>query len=1286
MRGRMKTKTAVAAALAGLACLGARGAREWEDEQVNAINREPARAESFPLADGRAALTAEEPETPFRMSLNGKWAYMWNASPDDRPADFYRTDYDAGRWYSIDVPCCVEMRGYGIPIYTNVRYPHQRRPPFIGTAYNPVSSYRRSFTVPAGWAGRPVFIRFDGVYSAFYLWVNGRRVGYSEDSKLPAEFNITRYLKPGGNLLAVEVYRWSDGSYLEDQDMFRFSGIYRDVTLFSPPAAELRDFYVTTGLDGGGGRASLRVRVKGRSLAGREVRAAVSARLYDAAFKPVAALAPARLSLPADGSDAAAVLEASVPSPRLWSAEDPCLYTLVLTLAGGDGSRDVRSCKVGFRQVRIQDGTLLFNGKPVKFKGVNRHETCPGNGRTVSREQMLRDILLFKRNNINTVRTSHYPDHYYWYRLCDRYGIYVVAEANVESHGMGYGGESLAHAPSWRKAHVERNVNQVENYKNHPSIFMWSLGNEAGPGENFAAAARAVRAADPTRPVHYERDNGVADVDSAMYPTVEWLYSRGKNRSKPFFLCEYAHAMGNAMGNFKEYWEAFHSSASLAGGCVWDWIDQALWKETDRVGPDGRRIRYFAYGGDFDDTPNDGPFVCNGIIGPDRRETPKLAEVKRVYQNIEVFCENAASGEAEILNRFAFTDLSAFEARWELARDGERIASGALAGLSLPPLSRGKIKLPRLKADPVPGAERFLRISIRLRQDAPWAEKGHEVAACQLPFIPAAKPAGPPPGPPECPPVSLEEDAEGVTVRGEGFEAAFSRRTGTLSKLVYGGRTVIRDEAGIVHGPRFTAFRAFVDNDVWFRDAFYASGLTQMRYHAHPLEAERLGPSQVRIAASVNADGAKSARFVHDAEYIVSGDGSVSVMNTVTPAGAQPPIPRMGIRMMLDGSLERMAYYGRGPWENYVDRKTACDIGLYESTVTDQEVPYVRPQENGCKCDVRWAAFTDAGGRGALFTFSEPLFVTATHHLSEDLETARHRNGQRRIYNPPAPRREVCLSLDCLQMGLGGASCGPRPMAKYTIAARPVRYAYAIRPYRAGGPGLAAAARKPLAALHTPRIERDEEGCVTLTGAAPLRYTLDGSAPTASSPLYAGPFPAGRAVRVRARSISADGSRAGAVAARDFPAVAGPVLRNRAKTKVVSVSSFEPGEGEPAHMVDGDPSTFWHSRWSSSEARPPHSVVLDIGKRMRIAGVVCRGRSDGVDHGWIRDCRVFVSRDGKTWGAPAFEGRLETPQDVPRRALFPAPAEGRYVKLVVKSECRGRNFASIAELGVLVDP
>jgi beta-galactosidase len=1266
--------------LAAAACVHA---LEWEDETVNSINREAARAVSFPLASVRDALTDDEPATPYRVSLNGRWKYMWNGSPDDRPRDFFKEDFDDSDWPLIDVPSCVEMRGYGIPIYTNVRYPHARTPPHIGTEYNPVSSYRTSFTLPEGWKGRPVFVRFDGVYSAFYLWVNGRYAGYSEDSKLPAEFNLTQYLREGVNRMAVEVYRWSDGAYLEDQDMFRFSGIYREVSLFSPPPVELRDFTVTTDLDAGYRNAVLGLQVKVRSLSGSAAQAVVESTLYDAGGREVAR-PKLTLAVSGDGTDAVAGIETGVAEPKLWSAETPYLYTLVMELKAG-ATTDIRTCKVGFRKVEIRDGAILFNGRKIKFKGVNRHESCADEGRSVSRELMLEDILLMKRNNINTVRTAHYPNHYHWYRLCDRYGIYLVAEANVESHGMGYGPESLSHPESWRAAHVERNVNQVENYKNHPSIFMWSMGNEAGPGLNFKAAIDAVHALDATRPVHYERANNFADVDSTMYPTVEWLYSRGHNTDKPFFLCEYAHAMGNAMGNFKEYWEAFYSSDSLTGGCIWDWVDQAIWKYTDRVGPDGHRERYLAYGGDFDDMPNDGNFVCNGVIAPDRRPTPKLAEVKRVHQDIEVSSVNAASGEAEIWNRHGFTPVSAFDAFWELTCDGRVINEGRLDLPEIPPLSRKLVRVPVPVVKPLEGAEYLYRVSFRLKGRTLWAERGHEVAASQLAFVPAAPAVGE--GADDIsrlPDLRIAEDAGAVTVGSSGFKVVFSRATGTIAALEYSGRSVIADRAGIPHGPRVSVFRALTDNDHWMRKGFFDSGLSQLSFRARPITVEKVSPKAARIVTSVDACGFKSARFRHDSEYLITGDGVISVRHSITPAGRQPVLPRIGVSMMLDERLEHVAYYGRGPHENYIDRNSGSDLGYYEDTVTGMHYDYIKPQECGGRSDVRWVAFTDAAGDGVLIKAAQPLFMTALHYTPEDLDRARHRNGQERIYNMPDPRPELCLNLDIAQTGLGGASCGPGPMDKYRFAVEAVSFGYLMRPCRSGPARLAREARKQATLPHATVQSRDAEGWVTITGSGDIRYTTDGSDPSAESPRCDGAFQAAHAVTVKSAAFAPSGGRS-AVTAATYPKIEGLVRRGGTRLTVIGCDSEQrPGEGPAANAVDGKSATFWHSRWDPSPAPYPHYIAVDVGGMAKIGGITMLGRTDGNTNGNILSYRIYLSRDGKEWGEPVASGEFRQPTDSEQRVEFKA-ATARYVKLEALKEAHGRPYAAVAELGVLIE-
>ena len=1013
---------------------------DWENLEVNSINRLPARTYAMPLADEQAALTdALEPETPYALSLNGIWKISWAGNPALRVKDFWKEGYDDSDWLTIDVPSCVELRGFGSPGYTNIRYPHAMKWPQIldrdtlAGDYNPVSSYRRRFTVPAAWKGRDVILRFDGVYSAYYVWVNGRRVGYAEDAKLPSEFDVTSFLREGENELAVEVYRWCDGSYLEDQDMFRYSGIFRDVTLWAKPKDGIWDFVVKTELASDYKSAKL-------SVAG--IDGDWTATLYDAERHPVASLSKA--------SNAASLSDVS-----LWSAEKPYLYTLVIKKGA-----DIRMKRVGFKEQKIVGNAILVNGRKIKFKGVNRHECSVDNGRTVSMDEMLADIRLMKKYNVNTVRTSHYPNHRSWYDLCDRYGIYLCAEANVEGHEPGYKENGLGAIPAWDHSIVERNERHAVFYRNNPSVTIWSMGNETGHGDCFRHAIAAVKKVDPTRPVHWERGNPDADVDSRMYPTVEWLDGRGKlgdqgkaslksenggvgfvdasqTAGKPFFMCEYAHAMGNAIGNFQEYWEVFYKYDSLSGGCIWDWVDQAIWKYTDRVDPKtGRRERYLAYGGDFDEEPNDGPFCVNGVVDPFRNVSAKLVEVGHVHRNLVV--QRKDDDGYELWNRFGFTFADEFDGAWELVEDGKVVKSGAFEVPHLQPLSRVEFDLAALGVDTSvfkPGSEYFLNVNFLLKRDELWAKKGWAVARNQVQL--AGKPALAKPVDAVKPAVA--GDVRTLTVTVGGTKAVFCRKSGTLCELVMGGRTILKDPApGVVTGPKFTCERAFTDNDRWLRDgnpwgenrkdgSFYSRGLTQLRYHARPLRVEGN-----RVTAVVEVTGSKSAGFTHKSVWSFAADGAVSVENTVTPHGTMPKaLPRVGLSLMLDPALECMRYYGRGPRENYVDRKTGSVVGVWNSTVSEQYEPYVRPQDNGSKSDVRWVEFTDATGRGVRFQASEPMFVRALHYSTEDLENARHRAGQKRMRTPLVARPEVMLDLDIRQLGLGGASCGPRPMAKY---------------------------------------------------------------------------------------------------------------------------------------------------------------------------------------------------------------------------------------------------------------
>ena len=1047
-------------AMAAMSAFGVFAAdkNDWENPEVNSINRLPARTYAMPLADETSALSdALVPETPYAVSLNGEWKFKWVGDPARRPVDFWNVDYDDSDWGTIDVPSFFFNDTATTEIYTNIRYPHKnasnpKDKDFAkildrdsGTPdYNPVSSYRRTFTVPAGWAGRKVILRFDGVAAAYYVWVNGKKVGYAEDSKLPSEFDITDCLSETVNCLAVQVFRWCDGSYLEDQDMFRFSGIFRDVTLWSMPKDGIWDFKVSEKLKVERGKC------EAASLSVDGIDGEWAATLYDAGGKSVASL-NSRLST---------FNFQHTSLPRLWSAEDPYLYTLVVRK--GD---DIRARKIGFKEQKIVGNTFYVNGMPVKIKGVNRHETNPENGRTVSVEDMIKDITLFKQYNINAVRTCHYPDHHLWYDLCDRYGIYVIAEANVEAHEPGYKENGLGGFKEWEHSIVERNERNVVFHRNNPSVTLWSLGNETGHGDCFRAARKAVNAADATRPVHWERGNVDADVDSSMYPAVEWLEKRGKlgnakpgaslegegggegyaisghTAGKPYIMCEYAHTMGNALGNFKEYWDVVYSYPALMGGCIWDWVDQAIWKSTGSIDPGtGRAERFLAYGGDFDDFPNDGPFCCNGVVDPLRNISPKLIEVGHVYQNllVERGVANGDGGACLVLwNRFCFTDAAEFDGRWTLLADGEKVAEGKFEVPALAPLSKGELRIPALDAALAKvgkDKEVFANIEFITKSDSAWAKKGWVVARDQVLLnekVVAEEKQD------EGTDFGVDEDGDEITVeRGKTF-AVFSKKTGTLKMLVMKGATVFSDFDGITAGPRLTCARAWTDNDRWMflggpwsdnrAKGFEGCGLTQLGYHPGKIVVDG---STVRTKVSV--DGAKGAGFEHECEWHFASDGSVTLKNKVTPFGRMPEaVPRLGLSMKLAQSYENMAWYGRGPWENYVDRKTASFIGIWRSTVADQYVPYVRPQDCGMKCDVRWVEFTNNHGRGVRFSASEPLFVQALHYDWEDLAYSRHISGQRRMRSPLVPRSDVYVNLDVRQTGLGGASCGPAPMSKY---------------------------------------------------------------------------------------------------------------------------------------------------------------------------------------------------------------------------------------------------------------
>ena len=968
-----------------LVCALLTGAVPWEDPAVNSINRLSAR-------------NFVAPASAWTKSLNGIWKYRWCGSPDQCVAGFERPDFDDSRWGTIDVPSCVEYRGHGVAHYTNVTYPHDIKPPFIYNrltgehGFNPVSSYRTTFTVPAAWKDRRVILRFEGVASCCTVWVNGHQVGYAEDSMLPSEFEITPFLNlatgqsgPSDNHLAVQVLKWCDGSYYEDQDMFRLSGIFRNVSL----VAEAKD-------------APWDVRIE--------------ATLSDDF---------AHGTIVATDEKGHELKRVEVEHPQLWSAEDPFLYTV--EVAG-------RTYRTGFRKIEIRGNVLYYNGRAIKFKGVNRHETTYDNGRTVSREIMLKDVLMMKRHNIDTVRLSHYPQDPYFYDLCDEYGLYVMAEANVESHEFGYGEKCPARQPMWRDTVVERNVRNVMTYRNHPSIIFWSLGNEAGAGEAFEDAYAEVKRLDPSRPVHYEsacgpwsppspRNLPFADIDSVMYPDWTYVCERGEwadgkrteqplfrggrqhhDRNHPVFVCEYAHAMGNALGGFAEFWDGFYASDAMMGGCIWDWVDQAILVNGT-----------FCYGGDFDEQPNDGPFCVNGITDPLRRETPKLREVAHVHRNLVV--TKKPDGTFELWNRYGFTSTDRFTGRWELLENGIVVKGGELKLPMLKPGERGKLTWPPSKLEE--GKEHFFNFEFALKDDCKWAQKGFVVARDQIECNVGAW--------------DYENAANGEC----DVEGAFDEQTGRLMSLKVDGHEIVRKP------PSLTCVRAFIDNDrrKYAKDCFDA-GLVKLKDELESFD-DRTDAKGVRTVSVLRRVlGTRSCGFLHREDWVFRPGAGCEVTNVVTPFGKMPELPRLGLSWVIDPAFEHVAYYGRGPGENYADRKSASFLGVWRDTVADMFQFYVRPQDNGYRCDVRWFELKDADGKGVRFSADRPLFVQALHYTWEDLYFSRHQSGETRRNVPLVPRDEIYLNLDVGQSGLGDMSY--RPLEQYRCLPREERFVLRI--------------------------------------------------------------------------------------------------------------------------------------------------------------------------------------------------------------------------------------------------
>lgn len=1061
--------------------LGGIAQNDWENHHVLQINREPARASFIPF---------HQTKGDRFMSLDGMWKFNWVKTSAERPKDFYKEGFDDSQWVDFPVPANWEVNGYGTPIYVSAGYPFKIDPPFVEktpkesyTTFaerNPTGSYRRAFTLPSDWGDKQVFVHFEGVQSAFYLWINGERVGYSQGSMVPSEFNITHYLKGGENSISVQVFKYSDGSYLEDQDMWRFGGIHRSVFIYATEDVRIRDFGVRTILDDNYTNATLQISPDVSVYENRGEGYSVRAQLFDAEGKAVlqnelvqditpilnldykAAVMNDRF--PQRGARKFAWLEAAIENPHKWTAETPYLYSLVISLNDSSGNivEQIES-KVGFRDIKIDNGQFLVNGKPVRFRGVNRHEHDPWTAKVMSEELMVKDIKLMKQANINAVRTAHYPNVPRWYELCDEYGLYVMDEADLETHGVR---GMLASNPDWGGAFLERGIRMAVRDRNYPSIVFWSMGNEAGYGFNFASISAWLKDFDPTRPVHYEGAQGevndpmTVDVISRFYPRVQQEYlnpniPEGKteeraenarwerllsiaertNDNRPVLTSEYAHSMGNALGNFKEYWDEIYSNPRMLGGFIWDWADQGIFTNTS----DGKIKNN--YGGDFGDTPNLKNFCFNGVVTGDRNTTAKYWEVKKVYQPILIEMEDAENLKIKVTNRHHHIDLNKYSINWSIKVNGEILESYEILSPSILPGESDIVALNNKKRIPQSGDIRLM-VSFMQKESTSWADNNFEVAWEQFclrdgfedlttSYVSKANSK-----------LSASQDGDILLVYGKGISIQWNMINGAPTSIKYNNKELLSQNSDMPLPFTTQAYRAPVDNDrgfgKWLAADWEKNNMYSPEIVVESTDWTKLVDGTILISVSTR-NKYLSGSVITKSQYQIMGDGSIKVDYLINPEGELPELARLGVVVALNEDLENYTWYGRGPHENYPDRKASTAVGLWKSTVEEQFVNYPFPQENGNKEDIYFLALINSDRQGLRIEANgKPFSASAIHYLATDLNDAKHSVEL-------SPRPETILSIDTQMLGLGNSSCGPGVLKCYAIEKKEHKLSFTIR-------------------------------------------------------------------------------------------------------------------------------------------------------------------------------------------------------------------------------------------------
>lgn len=1025
-----------------LGCLAQ--SHDWENSRVFAVGRETPRATAYPYADPSSALKGDHARSPYFIGLNGTWKFRFSPKPADRPVDFYQNGYDVNEWDNIEVPSNWEMKGYGTPIYTNTNYVFPINPPFVPNDDNPVGSYKRRFSIPDEWDGRRVYLHFDGSTAGMYVWVNGKKAGYVQSTKNPAEFDITSLVSPGENEISCEVYRWTDGSYLEDQDFWRLSGIDRDVYLYSTGQQRIRDFSVTQDLASNYKDGLFGIDVQLQNHASHPEGGRLEINLFNPDGKKV--FSKIKNVSVEGGATEDVAFNTTVRNVAKWDTEHPNLYTAVITLFDKDGKiLESTSSKVGFRKIEIKDAQLMVNGTPIEVHGVNLHEHDQHSGHVVSRETMMKDIQTMKRHNVNAVRMSHYPESPLWYDLCDRYGLFIVDEANIENHGFGVrerdwknNPKHPAVSPDFRDAILDRELLLVARDKNHPCVITWSLGNESAYGPNFREAFKFVKSLDSSRPVQYEQDYAgeLSDIICPMYPSISHMenYAARKDATKPYIMCEYAHAMGNSSGNFQDYFDLIRSSKQMQGGFIWDWVDQGILTKDENGKP------YWAYGGDFDAQmyTNDENFCINGMVQPDRTPHPGLMEVKKVYQDIRFSPSDPAAGKIVVENHFLSTNLSAYRFEWELLRNGEKAASGQLPTLDIAPGKMKTVSVPLPDFNPGDGNDWHLSVYAYTTADNEIIPAGHEVAREQF-AIAEGKPDSGKSLMTGTAPV-VKDSERNWTVTAGGVEIVFDKNSGEMRSYSAHGERVIDN----CPAPSF--WRAPTDNDFGEN--------AQKRLNAWRCAADNRQSKGASITEKDNTVTVISDWTLPDVSgsayrnvYTVYPNGTVKISAEWDADGLEvPELMRFGMRMSLPKKYDVLEWYGRGPWENYSDRNTASFMGIWKGNISEQYFPYIRPQESGNKTGVRWATLTDGNGHGIKVWGDQHLNITALDFAYETIDPGVTK-AQRHSNDVVRDRKRVYLNVDLAQRGLGGDnSWGARPHKQYRLLDKKYSYSYYISP------------------------------------------------------------------------------------------------------------------------------------------------------------------------------------------------------------------------------------------------